>query len=84
MAAAWIGPGDEVITSPITDMGTVIGMLYQQGSRSSPTSTRTYTLDPADVHRRLTRRPRRSSPFTSRKSLRPDGLKALAESTTWC
>src|SRR5262245_45967102 len=30
VAAAGIGPGDEVITSPITDMGTVIGTLFQQ------------------------------------------------------
>src|SRR5207248_10915397 len=31
VAAAGIGPGDEVITSPITDIGTVIGVIYQQG-----------------------------------------------------
>ena len=31
VAAAGIGPGDEVITSPITDIGTVIGTIYQQG-----------------------------------------------------
>lgn len=30
VAAAGIGPGDEVITSPITDPGTVIGVLFQQ------------------------------------------------------
>src|SRR5829696_7454128 len=30
VAAAGIGPGDEVITSPITDIGTVIGVLFQQ------------------------------------------------------
>ena len=30
-AAAGIGPGDEVITTGITDVGTVIGVLYQQG-----------------------------------------------------
>src|SRR5690349_9202674 len=29
VAAAGIGPGDEVITSSITDMGTVIGVLFQ-------------------------------------------------------
>jgi len=31
VAAAGMGPGDEVITSPITDIGTVIGVIYQLG-----------------------------------------------------
>src|SRR5690606_19691398 len=31
VAAAGIGPGDEVITTSITDIGTVIGVLFQQG-----------------------------------------------------
>ena len=30
VATAGIGPGDEVITSPFTDIGTVIGILFQQ------------------------------------------------------
>ena len=30
VAAAGIAPGDEVITSPFTDIGTVIGILFQQ------------------------------------------------------
>lgn len=29
LGACGIGPGDEVITAPITDMGSVIGILYQ-------------------------------------------------------
>jgi perosamine synthetase len=31
VAAAGIGPGDEVITTGITDQGTVVGILFQQG-----------------------------------------------------
>jgi dTDP-4-amino-4,6-dideoxygalactose transaminase len=31
VAAAGIAPGEEVITSPLTDIGTVIGILFQQG-----------------------------------------------------
>ena len=31
VAAAGIGPGDEVIVPPFSDMGTVIGILYQGG-----------------------------------------------------
>jgi perosamine synthetase len=30
VAAAGIAPGDEVITSPLTDIGTVVGILFQQ------------------------------------------------------
>ncbi|MBI5684618.1 MAG: DegT/DnrJ/EryC1/StrS family aminotransferase [Verrucomicrobia bacterium] len=53
--AAGIGPGDEVITSPITDIGTVIGVIYQQGVPVfADLGATTYTLDPADVERRIT------------------------------
>jgi perosamine synthetase len=55
VGAAGIGPGDEVITSPVTDIGTVIGVLYQQGvpvfADLGPGS---YNLDVADVARRIT------------------------------
>lgn len=55
VAAAGIGPGDEVITSPITDIGTVIGTLYQQGVPVfADLGPSTYNLDPADVERRVT------------------------------
>jgi dTDP-4-amino-4,6-dideoxygalactose transaminase len=53
--AAGIGPGDEVITSPITDIGTVIGVIYQQGVPVfADLGATTYNLDPADVERRIT------------------------------
>lgn len=56
-AAAGIGPGDEVITSPITDIGTVVGVLYQQGVPVFADLGRdTYNLDPDDVARRVTPR----------------------------
>jgi perosamine synthetase len=55
VAAAGIAPGDEVITSPITDIGTVIGVIYQQGVPVFADLGRsTYNLDPADVERRIT------------------------------
>ena len=55
VAAAGIGPGDEVITSPITDPGTVIGILYQQAVPVFAELGRsTYNLDPEDVRRRIT------------------------------
>jgi perosamine synthetase len=55
VAAAGIGPGDEVITSPITDIGTVIGVIYQQGVPVfADLGASTYNLDAADVERRIT------------------------------
>lgn len=55
VASAGIGPGDEVITSPVTDIGTVIGVIYQQGVPVfADLGASTYNLDPADVERRIT------------------------------
>ena len=55
VAAAGIGLGDEVITSPVTDIGTVIGVLYQQAVPVfADLGEGTYNLDPADVQRRIT------------------------------
>lgn len=57
IAAAGVGPGDEVITSPITDMGTVIGILYQQGVPVfADLEPNRYNLDVADVRRKITPR----------------------------
>jgi dTDP-4-amino-4,6-dideoxygalactose transaminase len=55
VAAAGIGLGDEVITSPITDIGTVIGVIYQQAVPVfADLGAGTHNLDPADVERRIT------------------------------
>jgi dTDP-4-amino-4,6-dideoxygalactose transaminase len=55
VAAAGIGPGDEVITTGITDVGTVIGIIYQQGVPVfAELVADTYNLDPADVERKIT------------------------------
>lgn len=59
MAALRLQPGDEVIVPAITDMGSVIGILYQQGVPVfADLDPHTYNLDPADVRRRLTPRTR--------------------------
>lgn len=55
VAAAGIGLGDEVITTGITDVGTVIGVIYQQGVPVfADLVADTYNLDPADVERKIT------------------------------
>jgi perosamine synthetase len=55
VAAAGIGMGDEVITSPVTDIGTVIGVIYQQAVPVfADLGAGTYNLDVADVERRIT------------------------------
>ncbi len=55
MIAAGIAPGDEVITTPITDIGSVIGVLYQQGVPVfADLGAHTYNLDPAAVERAIT------------------------------
>lgn len=55
VAAAGIGPGDEVITSPVTDIGTVIGTIYQLGVPVfADLGPGTWNLDPADVEKRIT------------------------------
>ena len=57
VAAAGIGLGDEVITSPVTDIGTVIGVLYQQAVPVfADLGLGTHNLDPADVEKCITGR----------------------------
>ena len=57
LAALDIASGDEVITTPLTDVGTVIGILYQQAvpvfADIEPDS---YNLDPEAVEARITAR----------------------------
>jgi len=54
-----IRPGDEVITSPITDFGTVIGILYQNAIPTfADLDPHTYNMDPASVEKAVTRKTR--------------------------
>jgi len=61
--ALGIGPGDEVITSPYTDPGTIMAIL---ASRALPVladlDPESYQLDPADVERRITENTRAIMP----------------------
>ncbi|HLJ58073.1 MAG TPA: DegT/DnrJ/EryC1/StrS family aminotransferase [Chthonomonadaceae bacterium] len=57
--AIGLSPGDEVITSPITDMGTLVPILYQGAIPVFADLTpHGYTLDPASVASRITPRTR--------------------------
>ena len=52
-------PGDEIITAPITDMGTVIPILAQNAIPDfADVQRETFNIDPVDVERRITRRTR--------------------------
>lgn len=52
VSAMGLAPGDEVITAPITDIGTVIGVIFQQGVPVfADLVPSTYNLDPASVER---------------------------------
>ena len=81
VAAAGIGPGDEVITTGITDVGTVIGVIYQQGVPVfADLVPNTYNLDPADVERRSRRRPKAIiAVHLAGNPCRMDELKAIAD-----
>jgi perosamine synthetase len=59
VAALRLEPGAEVIVPPITDMGSVIGLLYQQAVPVFvDVHPRTYNLDPGTVARAVTPRTR--------------------------
>ncbi len=81
VASCGISMGDEVITSPITDIGTVIGVIYQQGVPVfADLGACTYNLDVADVERRIT--PKTKAIIAVHLTGNPcdmDALKALAD-----
>jgi dTDP-4-amino-4,6-dideoxygalactose transaminase len=81
VAAAGIGPGDEVVTTGGTDIGTVIGVLYQQAVPVfADLAPNTYNLDPGDVARRIT--PRTKAIVAVHLAGNPadlDALRALAD-----
>jgi len=51
-------PGDEIITAPITDLGTVVPILLQNAIPIFADVDHTYTMDPKDVERKITDRTR--------------------------
>jgi len=52
-----VNPGDEIITSAITDMGTVIAILYQNAIPIfADVDLDTQTIDPEDIKRKITDR----------------------------
>jgi dTDP-4-amino-4,6-dideoxygalactose transaminase len=81
VAAAGISLGDEVITSPITDIGTVIGVIYQQAVPVfADLGVGTHNLDVADVERRIT--PKTKAIIAVHLAGNPcdmDALRALAD-----
>ncbi|MDD3925626.1 MAG: DegT/DnrJ/EryC1/StrS family aminotransferase, partial [bacterium] len=59
MIALGISPGDEIITAPITDMGSLIPILYQGAVPVfADVCPHSYTLSPQSVEERITERTR--------------------------
>jgi perosamine synthetase len=57
LGAAGISVGDEVITSPITDQGTLVGILYQNAIPVfADLEPHTYNMDPKSIEARITER----------------------------
>lgn len=55
LGALGITEGDEVITSPITDMGTIIGILYQNAIPVfADVEPHTYNIDPKSIEANIT------------------------------
>jgi len=63
LASLRLKPGEEVIVSPLTDMGSVIGVLYQQGVPVFvDVDPRTYNLDPTAIRRAISAKTRAVMP----------------------
>lgn len=58
LGALDLNPGDEVITAPITDLGTIIPILYQNAIPVFADIDDTYNMDPHDVEKKITPRTR--------------------------
>lgn len=56
LGALDLNPGDEVITAPITDMGTIIPILYQNAIPVFADIDSSYNMDPAKVEKSITSR----------------------------
>ncbi len=56
-AAVGVGPGDEVITAPMTDQGTVIAILAQGGVPVfADLDPHTYNIDPKGIEKHITKK----------------------------
>jgi perosamine synthetase len=58
LGALDLNPGDEVITAPITDLGSVIPILYQNAIPVFADIDESYNMDPRSVEQRITARTR--------------------------
>lgn len=58
LGALDLSPGDEVITAPVTDMGTIAPILLQNTIPVFADIDETYNMDPEDVERKITSRTR--------------------------
>src|SRR6185503_10744414 len=54
LGALDLNPGDEVITAPVTDLGTIIPILYQNAIPVFADIDETFNMDPEDVERKIT------------------------------
>ncbi|MDD4938653.1 MAG: aminotransferase class V-fold PLP-dependent enzyme [Candidatus Omnitrophica bacterium] len=58
LGALDLNPGDEVITAPITDMGTIVPILYQNAIPVFSDINDSCTMDPEDIEQKINPRTR--------------------------